>query len=81
MKTRKEKRAFIRALTKSVLKDVLDNVPFMPPEWGGLELREYLADRFARSCSLRHAVPNSFTGRSHIQRLREYRNDLLTRPL
>ena len=74
MSTRKEKRAFIRALVKTVTKDVLAKVPLMPPEWDGQELREYLADQFTRSCTLRYSVKDHACGRAHLKRLRASRS-------
>lgn len=63
--TRKEKRLFIRNLTGSVRDSLLRAVKDMPPEWDGHELRQYLADIFARE-----VYRETMKGR----RLREFRN-------
>lgn len=61
------KTEFIRDLTSNVVKSILAKVPEMPAEWDGHELREYLADEFARNRSALMREPRS-------RRLRDYRN-------
>lgn len=51
MHTRAGKRAFIRALCRSVAENVAAAVPAMPAEWDGHELRELLAEVFDRERS------------------------------
>ena len=40
------KRAFIKNFIKSVEEELLKEVPKMPAEWDGIELREYISDAF-----------------------------------
>lgn len=68
--TKKDKRRFIRELIGSVKKTVLANVDKMPEEWDGIELREYVADKFTES----KAAPSE-------RRFRDYRNEVLVRNL
>ena len=42
-----EKHKFIAELVESVSTTVHANVDKMPEEWNGIELRQYLADKFA----------------------------------
>jgi hypothetical protein len=63
--TLKEKRAFVRSLTNSVRNAILARTDAMPAEWDGHELRQFLADEFARE-----VYRPTMTGR----RLRAYRN-------
>lgn len=65
--TRKEKRQFITDLCRSIKKESLAKVPSMPENWDGLELRQYLADKFDDS-RMNHCIG--------IQRLREYHNTM-----
>ena len=51
-------------------KIVLANVDKMPEEWDGIELREYVADKFTES----KAAPSE-------RRFRDYRNEVLVRNL
>lgn len=68
---RKEKREFIRSLTRAVTRDVLAKVSQMPDAWDGLELRELLADEFNRE---RHMTRGAEARRDYRRRLKEYRN-------
>lgn len=47
-----QKRVFIRDLCRSICREVLTQVPKMPPEWDGHELRVLLAERFNDSASM-----------------------------
>lgn len=81
--TRAQKRTLIRQLVKSVLADLVADVPRMPSEWDGIELRELIADRFAGQTAL---SSKSYWGdvrwrNADRKRLREYRNEKLTRNL
>jgi hypothetical protein len=69
--TRAEKAVFVDELVESVKQDVLMKFSQMPEEWDGIELRQYLADVFARS---------AHWGNSKM-RLRAYRNEVLVRNL
>ena len=44
--TTKEKRIFISDLIESVRNDLMNDVPKMPIDWDGHELRKLIADRF-----------------------------------
>jgi hypothetical protein len=72
--TQREKRRFIRELIGSVKKTVIANVAKMPEEWDGIELREYLADKFAESRVLMSRPDMK-------RRLKDYRNEVLVRNL
>lgn len=67
-----EKRQFIRDLVKVVRDDALKHVADMPDEWDGIELRKYLAGKFAAQ-----ARDDLLRGR----RGRQFRNEVLTRNL
>lgn len=72
--TKANKRKFIRELVGSVKKTALANVDKMPENWDGIELREYIADKFAES----KAMPS----RPYMkQRVSDYRNEVLVRNL
>jgi capsid portal protein len=43
-----EQKKFIRDLIDSVSADILKHTYDMPSSWDGIELRQYIADRFAR---------------------------------
>ena len=58
-----EQKAFIVELIGNVQKSILDHAYDMPSNWNGIELRQYIADRFARE-----AYP------MECARLRNYRN-------
>lgn len=72
MKTKAEKRKFIRDLTKSVTADLLQAVDKMPEEWDGVEMRTYIADKFEYQ-QIRELMP--------LKRLRAYRNEIVIRNL
>jgi hypothetical protein len=45
--TKAEKKRFIRELCGNVAKEAQEKVSRMPESWDGIELRQYLADKFA----------------------------------
>ena len=49
--TRTEQTKFVAELTQSILEDVYSAIDSgeLPEEWDGIELRQYLADKFTRS--------------------------------
>lgn len=61
-----------------LLESVLDNmkaslltrVEHFPENWDGIEIRQYVADKFRND-----------TRPMHLKRLRRYKNDVMTRPL
>jgi hypothetical protein len=63
--TQVEQRRFIRELIGNVKKEVIANVPKMPQDWNGIELRQYIANRFA-ACVI--------CGTMSRDRLKEYHN-------
>jgi hypothetical protein len=72
--TKADKRKFLRELTAMVLKNVLTVVDRMPDDWNGLELRHYLADRFAEHVMSGGAAPGG-------PRYRAYKNAVLVNNL
>lgn len=68
-KTQKVK--FIRELIRNVQADIIKNVANMPDDWNGLELRLYIADKFAENVA----------GHLDARRVREYRNTVLVQNL
>lgn len=73
--TKAGKRAFVRDLMTSVRKDVLAKIAQMPENWDGIELRWYVADKFAASAL-------NPIGISYQQkRKRDYDNEVLVRNL
>jgi hypothetical protein len=48
--TRVEQKRFVKDLIEGVRKDILDKKSFeFPADWGYLELRAYVGDRFQRA--------------------------------
>jgi hypothetical protein len=43
-----DQKKFITDLIGAVQKDILNEVSSFPPDWDRIELRQYIADRFAR---------------------------------
>ena len=70
--TANEKKKLIRTLVASVKTDALAAVAKMPEDWDGIELREYLADKFAEC---------RFRGTMDKRRMSRYRNEVLVRNL
>lgn len=71
--TRKEKRAFVHALTRAITKAVIREVPKMPESWDGYELRELLAAAFERErvSAMRNPRRHGFT-----RRVRDYHSSV-----
>ena len=42
-----EQKQFVRDLVKSVQSEILENTFDMPSDWDGIELRQYIADKFS----------------------------------
>lgn len=70
--TKRERAHFVRELCGNVTKDILAKVGSMPDDWNGIELRQYIADKF-RDCVI--------SGMMDRRRLREYRNAVLVENL
>lgn len=66
-----EKRTFITELCNLIRNVGIERVMDMPVEWGGLELREYLADRFNEQRILSDARDRSY----YKKRLAKYTNE------
>lgn len=66
-----EKIMFIMDLIKNVQNDILAKVGNIPEDWVGLELRQYISDKFKDA-----TIPN--LQQYHKERLRKYRNTLKT---
>lgn len=65
--TPEAKEKFIRSLCNSVRDSVIERIKYMPEEWDGIELREYLAREFERETVLsRNPQPDR-------KRLREFK--------
>lgn len=63
-----EKRKFVKDLIGSVQASILMAVESMPEKWNGIELREYIAETFAR---------HSDTAKWDKRRYAEYRNEIV----
>jgi hypothetical protein len=70
--TKAGKQKFIAELIDNVKREIITKVPQMPEEWDGIELRQYIADRFA-ACVI------SDTMSQH--RKRDYNNVIVTTAL
>ena len=68
---RDQKRKFINELIRSVKIDVIKKVSRMPPEWDGIELREYIAWKFAEQTGA--------ASRMSSERRRNFDNKIITR--
>lgn len=65
-----EQKKFVSDLIESVKSDILNKAYDMPSSWDGIELRQYIADRFAReTCAMEGA------------RQRNYRNTIMVSTL
>ncbi len=65
-----EQKTIANELINRVRDDILRNMGDVPSSWNGIELRQYIADRFARE-----AFPK-MTG----ARMRNYRNTIAVTP-
>ena len=63
-----EKKEFIESLVNAVRDDISGKIDAMPENWDGIELRQYIADRF-QYC----VIVDSLRG----SRKKEYKNELL----
>mgnify|MGYP001574909089 FL=1 len=63
-----EKKEFIESLVNAVRDDISGKIDAMPENWDGIEVRQYIADRF-QYC----VVADSLRG----SRKKEYKNELL----
>lgn len=69
--TEREKRRFVKELMREVQRTIISNIPKMPEEWDGIELRQYLADKFADANYVR----------MHRTRKHNYNNEVVIRNL
>lgn len=72
---RDEKARFIETLCDSVRDIALAHLDVMPEEWDGLELREYIADKFAVERYM------AYDKKRYRKRLSDYRNERIVRNL
>ena len=70
-----EKKKFVRQLILNVEIDILKKVDKMPEEWDGHELRQYIADQFAR------CVIGDYMTNKKSRRFKDYRNVMETTDL
>jgi len=66
-----EKLRFINDLTDNVKMDIVKNVKDMPEDWDGIELRWYIAEKFAE-------VVFGGSEDKRKKRYQDYRNFLIT---
>ena len=76
--TQQEKIEFIQTFFDTTKEAILRKVKYMPEEWDGLELREYIADDVDRNCRYMSRKANKAIYR---KRLRAYRSALITTSL
>lgn len=67
-----QKRAFVDELITNVHNEIADKIVFMPDEWDGIELRAYLAQKFAE-CVISGTMTHT--------RKRRFSNEVLARNL
>jgi hypothetical protein len=70
--TRKQQRAFVVELIDAVRRDILRQLPRVPEDWDGHELRQLIADHFQKA---------SFTLPRMRRRKLRYKSEVLTRNL
>jgi len=74
-----EKKRFIRELISSTQQRILENVTEMPEQWDGIELRQYIAEKFLYASLF---TPNEIRLRPHLKRRKkDYENEVITRNL
>lgn len=73
--TAQQKAKFVRELTRSIAKSVIEKIPQMPKEWDGIELR-WLIAQYAKDSTLN---PQATSGGR--KRFRDYENERITRNL
>ena len=81
--TAAEKSVFITDLIRSTEKTVLEAVSAMPDNWDGIELREYIADKFADSTSnyLHTRFWHPTQRKEFRKRSKDYENEIITNRL
>ncbi len=73
-----EKRTFIKDLIRSTEKTVLEAVSAMPDNWDGIELREYIAEKFCDSSYLHSHFWQPSHRKEYRKRAKEYENEIIT---
>lgn len=68
-----EQVKFINDLVNSIKRDLVADVPRIPAEWDGHELRQWIIDRFTERAALGSLMRGA--------RRREYQNDVITHNL
>lgn len=76
MMDKREQKRFVRELIHYVQTDVLDRIKDgrIPPEWDGIELRQFLSDRFQRA-AFSHIL------KENRKRWKAYKNTVLVNNL
>ncbi|WP_024516990.1 hypothetical protein [Bradyrhizobium sp. Tv2a-2] len=71
---------FVNDLTTAIVEEIIENIPRMPEDWDGHELRRYIADKFEEKTggSLGRGVVRSG---GNSKRMAAYRNDVIVRNL
>jgi len=70
-----EKIRFVDSLIANVARDIVANVPRMPEDWDGHELRRYIADKFEESAM------TIGKDKQYRRRFLAYRNEVIVRNL
>jgi hypothetical protein len=69
------RKRFIRELIRNVQKTLIDNSSKMPEGWNGIEIRQYVADKFAEQ------TINNRDDADMRRRFKDYRNEVIVRNL
>lgn len=68
--TKHEQTKLLETILDSMKASLLTRVEHFPENWDGIEIRQYVADKFRQEIAP-----------MHLKRLRRYKNDVMTRPL
>jgi hypothetical protein len=68
-----EKTVFVKSLIATIQTEIMKKIHKMPEEWDGIELRQYIADKFMEQATL---TPPGLTPGGQKRR-RNYRNTVL----
>lgn len=76
---KQEKRRFIEDLTADIREEAINKIAMMPPEWDGIELRWYLAEKFQERAI--DATNRVVAPANHRQRRQDYKTAAFVRNL
>jgi hypothetical protein len=79
--TKHEQAKLLEAILDNMKAAMMAKVDRFPENWDGIEIRQYLADH---GIEIRQYLADQFALEArpmHRKRLRNYRNDVITRPL